>query len=76
MYKVIILPLANEDIKIATRWYEANKSGLGIRFIKEIRSKVVLFTHPLLVSSPTIHLTLNTKNYVKILVILPLIPYL
>lgn len=40
MYKSIILPLAKEDIREATRWYNKQQKGLGKRFITEIRKKV------------------------------------
>lgn len=40
MYKAIILPLANQDIKEAAHWYNKEQKELGKRFIKDIRSKV------------------------------------
>lgn len=40
MFKVIILPLAKEDIRAATFWYEAKKDGLGKKFLNCIRRDV------------------------------------
>jgi plasmid stabilization system protein ParE len=42
MYKVIILPLANLDIKEAAEWYNTKQKGLGKKFIYQIRQKVKL----------------------------------
>ena len=42
MYKAVILPLAKQDIKEAATWYNSKQKGLGIRFTKEVRSKVLL----------------------------------
>ncbi len=41
MYKAIILPLAKEDVKVAAHWYNDNQKGLGKRFIKDVRSKIL-----------------------------------
>ena len=41
MYKVILLPLAKEDIREAALWYNNQQLGLGKRFTNEIRKKVV-----------------------------------
>lgn len=40
MYKAIILPLAQLDIKAAALWYNIQKKGLGKRFSSQIREKV------------------------------------
>lgn len=40
MYKALILPLAKQDVKIATDWYEKKQKGLGKRFVQEVRAKV------------------------------------
>lgn len=40
MYKSIILPLARQDIKDATKWYNERKPGLGKRFTQHVRKKV------------------------------------
>ncbi|WP_419802627.1 type II toxin-antitoxin system RelE/ParE family toxin [Mucilaginibacter sp.] len=40
MYRAVILPLAKQDIKNAAEWYEEKQTGLGKRFIQEVRSKV------------------------------------
>lgn len=40
MYKAVILPLAKQDIKEAAEWYEKKQTGLGKRFVQEVRSKV------------------------------------
>jgi plasmid stabilization system protein ParE len=41
MYKAIILPLAKDDIKSAAHWYNDKQQGLGKRFTKEVRDKVL-----------------------------------
>lgn len=41
MHKAVILPLAKQDIKKAAEWYEGKQKGLGKRFLKEVRSKVL-----------------------------------
>ncbi|MCF0042222.1 type II toxin-antitoxin system RelE/ParE family toxin [Dyadobacter fanqingshengii] len=40
MYKLLILPLAKQDIREAATWYNEQQPDLGKRFIKFIRSKV------------------------------------
>jgi plasmid stabilization system protein ParE len=40
MYKSIILPQAKEDIREAAQWYNKQQTGLGKRFITQIREKV------------------------------------
>ncbi len=40
MYKSVILPLAQEDIREATQWYNKQSPGLGNRFSGEIRKSV------------------------------------
>lgn len=41
MYKALILPFAKQDIAKAVYWYNDKQKGLGQRFIKEIRDKVL-----------------------------------
>lgn len=40
MYKVILLPLAKDDISEAAAWYNSKQKGLGKRFAQAIRKKV------------------------------------
>lgn len=40
MYKVIISPLAKQDIKDAAYWYNKKKDGLGKKFTLHVRQKV------------------------------------
>lgn len=40
MYKVVILPLAKQDIKEAAKWYNERQPGLGKRFTQHVRQKV------------------------------------
>jgi len=40
MFKVIILPEANADIKEAAGWYNDRQRRLGKRFTKHLRAKV------------------------------------
>jgi plasmid stabilization system protein ParE len=40
MYKSIILPPAQEDIREAALWYDEKQKGLGKRFISQVREKV------------------------------------
>lgn len=40
MYKSTIIPPAKEDIKETALWYNKKKTGLGKRFITQIREKV------------------------------------
>jgi len=40
MYKVIISPLAKQDIKDAAHWYNDKQAGLGKRFTNHIRLKL------------------------------------
>ncbi|HRP88680.1 MAG TPA: type II toxin-antitoxin system RelE/ParE family toxin [Edaphocola sp.] len=48
MYKTFILPTTKADIKDAALWYNQQQSGLGKRFTKEVRAKVVdIKTNPL-----------------------------
>jgi len=42
MYKAVILPLANHDIKEAALWYNNEQPGLGKRFTTQIRQKIKL----------------------------------
>lgn len=41
MYKSVILPLAQKDILEAAAWYNSKNKGLGMRFVNEIRLKVL-----------------------------------
>lgn len=41
--KVIILPLAKEDLKEAKVWYENKLKGLGKRFLAEVDKKNKLY---------------------------------
>lgn len=40
MFKVVILPLAKQDIQEAAQWYQTKQPELGKRFTGEVRSKV------------------------------------
>jgi len=40
MYKVIILPVAKQDVKEAANWYNTRQVGLGKRFANQVREKV------------------------------------
>lgn len=40
MLEAVIFPLAKQDVKDATEWYELKKKGLGRRFAQEVRTKV------------------------------------
>lgn len=40
MYKAVILPLAEQDIREAAQWYEKRQPGLGRRFTENVRNKV------------------------------------
>jgi plasmid stabilization system protein ParE len=42
MYKVIMLPVAKQDIKEAADWYNSKQEKLGKRFTQHIREKVNL----------------------------------
>ena len=42
MYKVLILPVAKQDIKEAADWYNSRQVGLGKRFTNQVREKVNL----------------------------------
>lgn len=39
-YKIIILPLAKQDIKESAKWYNEKQKGLGLKFTKAIRHEV------------------------------------
>jgi hypothetical protein len=41
MYRVIILSLAQKDIQEAASWYNTKQNGLGIRFMEDVRKKVM-----------------------------------
>jgi len=41
VYKAIVLPLAEEDIRKAALWYNNKQKGLGKRFVQEVRTKVL-----------------------------------
>jgi plasmid stabilization system protein ParE len=40
MFKVIILPLAKQDIAKSSNWYNLQKKDLGLKFTKAVRSEV------------------------------------
>ena len=40
MYKIVILPLAKEDISRIAKWYNKRQKGLGKRFTQEVRKKM------------------------------------
>lgn len=40
MYKVVVLPLAKDDISKGADWYNSKQEGLGRRFIQDLRIKV------------------------------------
>lgn len=42
MYKVVILPLAQNDIRNSALWYEQQQKGLGQKFTKQVRQIVSL----------------------------------
>ncbi|PJJ79878.1 type II toxin-antitoxin system RelE/ParE family toxin [Mucilaginibacter auburnensis] len=39
MYKLIILPIAKQDIKEAAYWYNSRQPGLGKRFTLKVKEK-------------------------------------
>tara|TARA_R110000850_G_scaffold248625_1_gene373541 strand:+ start:939 stop:1232 length:294 start_codon:yes stop_codon:yes gene_type:complete len=47
MNRIIILPLAREDIREAAKWYNSKRAGLGKRFTSQVRTKISFIkTHP------------------------------
>lgn len=40
MYRVLILPLARNDIRDSAFWYEKQQRGLGKKFISQVRANV------------------------------------
>ncbi len=40
MYQIVILPAAKKDIAGAAQWYNNKQSGLGKRFVSQIRLKI------------------------------------
>ena len=40
MYKIVLLPLAADDIRAATQWYAEKGSNLGERFKNEVSSQI------------------------------------
>jgi len=40
MYKLIIMPVAQQDIKEAAVWYNSKQKGLGKRFTGHVRHKL------------------------------------
>jgi len=42
MYKVVILPVAKQDIKEAALWYNSRQKELGKRFALHVRRKINL----------------------------------
>ncbi|MHC1775202.1 MAG: type II toxin-antitoxin system RelE/ParE family toxin [Lentimicrobium sp.] len=45
MYNVVILPLASEDIRQASSWYELRQKGLGKKFVSELRETAKFIKH-------------------------------
>lgn len=41
MYKVVLSPLAKEDVKEASKWYNKQKAGLGKKFVSRIKKTMV-----------------------------------
>lgn len=39
-YRIIITAFAEEDLKLATGWYAAQRNGLDIEFIQEIENTI------------------------------------
>lgn len=68
MYKVIILPLAQNDIRDSALWYEQQQKGLGQKFTRHIRIMVSLIRQ-----NPT-SFNLKYKNIRT--AVLSLFPYL
>ena len=42
MYKILILPVAKQDIREAAVWYSEQQDGLGKRFITDVRKNIKL----------------------------------
>jgi plasmid stabilization system protein ParE len=40
MFKSVLLPLAQKDIREAAKWYNEKSAGLGKKFTTEVREKV------------------------------------
>lgn len=40
MYKIVILPAANKDVRDSAEWYESKLVGLGKRFVFHVRKKL------------------------------------
>lgn len=40
MFSAVLLPAANDDLRLAARYYERRQPGLGKRFLKQVRDKV------------------------------------
>lgn len=46
-YKVTIVPAASDDIRLAAKWYDKQRKGLGKEFIASLREgKELLTTNP------------------------------
>jgi hypothetical protein len=39
-YKIIILPLAKNDILESATWYKSKQKDLGVKFVKSIRNEL------------------------------------
>jgi plasmid stabilization system protein ParE len=42
MYRIIILPIAQLDVKEAASWYDKQQKGLGKRFMSEVKQNIGL----------------------------------
>lgn len=51
MFKSIILPSAEKDIREAAQWYNEQQLGLGKRFLDEVREHVQFIKHYSKISS-------------------------
>jgi len=45
MYKVVILPVAKQDIRKNAKWYNKKQKGLGKRFTAEVRNTIKHIKH-------------------------------
>lgn len=68
MYKVIILPLAQKDIRESFKWYEQQKKGLGVRFNNQLRNIIYLIQQ-----NPT---SFNIKYKEVRIAVMSVFPYL
>lgn len=44
MYKIVILPLAKQDIQENAKWYNEKQKGLGLKFTNAIRSEIKIIS--------------------------------